>query len=248
MKLHAEVFVGPGGNTARDTVYFDRVHTFDNGGTMKRIAVVLSGCGFKDGSEITESVSTLIALTEANCAYECFAPDIEISAVDHLTGKPDGLRRLINEAARIARSKIKPLSKLNVEDMDAVVFPGGYGAAVNLSTWAKEGSNCKVNDDVAKTLTEFNKAGKPIGAICISPVLVAKVLGSKGVSLTIGDDLETSQEIEKLGAKHVKCYVTSCVVDNKNKVVTTPAYMYDDAVPAQVFKGISKLVNELIKL
>ncbi|MFS4458420.1 isoprenoid biosynthesis glyoxalase ElbB [Bdellovibrio sp. HCB2-146] len=215
---------------------------------MKKIAVVLSGCGFKDGSEITEAVSLLIALNEAGATVSCFAPNIEISATNHMSGKPENEKRnLMNEAARIARGHIQDLAQLHAKDFDAIAFPGGYGAAKNLCNWAEKGAQCEVLPEVKRVITEFYEASKPIGAICIAPVLVAKVLGKHGVTVTIGEDVETAKEIEKTGARHEECPVDDYISDRETKVVTTPAYMYDNARPNEVFKGIFGLAHELVE-
>ena len=215
---------------------------------MKKIAVVLSGCGFLDGSEITESVSLLIALNQAGAQVSCFAPDIEINVTNHLTKKDAGEKRqLLVEAARIARSKISPLATLHAKDFDAIAFPGGFGAAKNLCNWAEKGAKCDVNPDVKRVILDFHSASKPIGAICIAPVLLARVLGDKKVTVTIGDDQETIAEILKTGAQHEECPVDDYITDRETKVVTTPAYMYGDAKPNEVFAGIFGLAHELVE-
>lgn len=215
---------------------------------MKKIAVVLSGCGFQDGSEITEAVSLLIALNEAGGEVTCFAPDIQISANNHLTGKPETEKRsLLAESARIARGQVTDIKKLHAKDFDAIAFPGGYGAAKNLSNWAEKGSACEVNPDVKRVIEEFHAASKPIGAVCISPVLVAKVLGKFKPTLTIGDDAATAAEMVKAGAVHEECPVDDYISDRETKVVSTPAYMYGDAKPNEVFKGIFGLAHELVE-
>jgi enhancing lycopene biosynthesis protein 2 len=223
----------------------------------KKIAVILSGCGFKDGAEITESVSALIALSEAKAEYKIFAPDITISAKNHqsgnsaisnTSGSTSGERNLLNEAARIARGEITDLKKLSPSDFDGLVMPGGYGAATHLCTFATEGAKCKVLPDVERVINEFHKQDKPIAAFCIAPAVVARVLGPKGVTLTIGNDVETAKEIEKTGAHHVVCAVDDYITDRETKVITSPAYMYDDATPAQVFTGIRRAVRELIEM
>lgn len=215
---------------------------------MKKIAVVLSGCGYLDGSEITEAVSLLIALTQAGAEVSCFAPDIEIPVTDHLAGQASGeKRRLLVEAARIARGQVQALDKLQTKDFDAIAFPGGYGAAKNLCNWAEKGAKCDVNPDVKRVITEFHAASKPIGAICIAPVLLARVLGDKKITITIGDDKETAAEIQKTGAIHEDCPVDDYITDREGKIVTTPAYMYDDAKPNEVFKGIFGLAHELVE-
>ncbi|MFV8256412.1 isoprenoid biosynthesis glyoxalase ElbB [Bdellovibrio bacteriovorus] len=215
---------------------------------MKKIAVVLSGCGHRDGSEITESVSLLIGLHQAGAEVHCFAPDIQIPITNHINGETQNEKRsLLAEAARIARGHIQSLDKLHAKDFDAVVFPGGYGAAKNLSNWAEKGAQCEVNPDVKRVILEFHSASKPIGALCIAPVLVAKVLGDKKVTVTIGDDAATAAEIEKTGAIHEECPVNDYITDRESKVVTTPAYMYGDAKPNEVFAGIFGLAHEIVE-
>lgn len=215
---------------------------------MKKIAVVLSGCGHRDGSEITESVSMLIGLTQAGAEVHCFAPDIEIPVVNHLNGEVQKEKRsLLQEASRIARGHITSLDKLHAKDFDALAFPGGYGAAKNLCNWAEKGAQCDVNPDVKRVILDFYNASKPIGAACIAPVLLARVLGDKKVTLTIGDDPATAAEIKKTGAQHEDCPVDDYITDRETKVVTTPAYMYGDAKPNEVFKGIFGLAHELVE-
>lgn len=215
---------------------------------MKKIAVVLSGSGYLDGSEITEAVSLLIALNEAGAQVTCFAPHIELSTVDHTSAKETGEKRdVLKESARIARSKVSNLKELNEKDFDGLAFPGGYGAAKNLCDWASKGSKCEVHPDVKRLILEFHAASKPIGAICIAPVLLAKVLGDKNITLTIGNDPATAAEIQKTGAIHEECPVDDYITDREGKIVTTPAYMYDDAKPHEVFKGIFGLAHELVE-
>jgi enhancing lycopene biosynthesis protein 2 len=214
---------------------------------MKKIAVVLSGCGHRDGSEITEAVSTLIALGEANASYQIFAPNMAFSVVNALTGDATPEKRnLLMEAARIARGDIKDVAEIRVVDFDGIVFPGGFGAALNLCSFAKDGASCSVNPDVERVIQEFHEADKPIGAICIAPALIARVLGSKGVTVTIGKDVETAKEIEKTGAIHEECAITDYVTDRGHKIITTPAYMFEDATPVAAFTGIRGAIHELV--
>lgn len=214
---------------------------------MKKIAVVLSGCGFKDGAEITEAVSTLIALSEAGAEYKIFAPNLEFTATNHISDQTQEKRNILTEASRIARGEISELKNLSVNDFDGIVFPGGFGAALHLCTWAQDGSGCQVNEDIQHIITDFHKNAKPIAAICIAPALIAKVLGEHKINITIGNDKETAQEIEKTGAKHVECKVDDFITDRDAKIITTPAYMYE-AKPHLVFKGISGAVNELVNM
>lgn len=214
----------------------------------KSVAVILSGCGFKDGSEITEAVSTLINLSEAQANYSCFAPDKSIEPVDHVSDEVLAPRNMLSESARISRGQVQPLNELDAKLFDAIIFPGGFGAALHLCNWAKKGSQCEVLPDVVRVITDFYDAGKPIGAICIAPVLLAKILGHKEITITIGNDKETAQEIEKTGTLHEDCTVDDFITDRAHKIVTAPAYMYGEAPPHQVFQGIQGLVKEIVEM
>ena len=218
--------------------------------TEKKIAVILSGCGVFDGRKIHEATCTLLNISLNGANYQCFAPNIEQSAViNHLTHMEEKSkkRNILEEAARIARGNIKDLKEFNPEQFDAVIFPGGQGAAKNLCNFATKGADCDVNEDVRKTLELAFKKHLPIGAICIAPALVACVLGKYGISLTIGNDPETARQIEKTGAKHCNCIVNKAYVDYEHKIVSTPAYMLAKSI-AEVNAGISNLVKEILKL
>lgn len=216
---------------------------------MKKIAVILSGCGNKDGAEITEAVSLLVSLSQNGAEAFCYAPNEEFEALNFVTREPlPQKRNAMLEAARISRGQIEDLAKLQEKDFDALAFVGGFGAAKNLSTWAQNGSKCKVLPDVERVIKEFYESSKPIGAICISPVLLAKVLGPKKVVVTLGDDEEVIAEVLKTGAQHEVCPVDDYVTDRETKVITTPAYMYGSAKPHQVFKGIAGLAKELVEM
>ncbi|MCC6676281.1 MAG: isoprenoid biosynthesis glyoxalase ElbB [Phycisphaerales bacterium] len=219
----------------------------------KNVAVVLAGCGRADGSEIHESVSVLIHLARAGARYRCFAPDLpQVEVVNHATGKPAAEHRnQLVEAARIARGEIDPLARLDVEAFDAVVFPGGFGAAKNLCTFAKDGENCAVVPDVARVIKGFHAAGKPIGLCCIAPVLAARVLGTAsggpGCQVTIGSDPKVAAAIGKMGSTNVEKPVREAFTDARNRIVTTPAYMCD-AGPHEVFEGIGKMIDQTLAL
>lgn len=215
---------------------------------MKNIAVVLSGSGFQDGTEITEAVSTLVAIGRQGAKYQCFAPNLEFTSKDHLNGAESGQRNTLSESARIARGKVLELKKLNPDDFDAIVFPGGFGAALHLCDWAQKGAQAKVLPDVVRVLQAFHADSKPIGAICIAPALVAKVLGDNQITVTIGNDKETAEEIEKTGAVHEDCPVNDFITDRSNKVVTCPAYMFDEASPFEVSQGIEGLIKEVVEM
>ncbi len=215
---------------------------------MKKIAIILSGCGYKDGSETTEVISTLISVSRMGAEYQCFAPQIEFTATDHSTSEPGEARNTFAESARLCRGQIQPLEDLHSEEFDALILPGGFGAALHLCDWAAKGARATVLPAIEKTIQEFNQQDKPIGAMCIAPVLLAKVLGSKEITVTIGNDKETTQEIEKTGAIHEECKVDDFVTDRAHKIVTSPAYMYDEALPHLVAKGIDGLVKEVVEM
>ncbi len=218
---------------------------------MKKIAVVLCGSGFKDGSEIRESVATLWALSQQPVEVQCYAPNApQADVVNCLTGEtaPGESRNQLVEAARIARGKVKPLDQLNTGEYVAVILPGGFGAAKNLCTFASAGSRATVLPTLEKKLKEFHQARKPIGAICIAPAVVALAFKGAGFELTLGAKGEAAQEVESLGHKHVVRRADECHVDRTHRIVTSPAYMYEDAPLHLVFSGIHKLVNEVVHL
>jgi enhancing lycopene biosynthesis protein 2 len=215
-----------------------------------KVGVILSGCGHRDGAEIREAVLTLLALDRAGCEVRCFAPDIPQAHVfDHYHQRAavGETRNVLVEAARIARGKIEDLRKARARDLDAVILPGGFGAALNLSTFATKGADAEVNADVATLLRDMHAAHKPIGAICIAPAVVAKALGFAHPRLTIGDDADTAKAIEACGAVHEACPVERFVVDRVNRIVTTPAYMYDAGLRG-VAEGIDRCVAEVLAL
>jgi enhancing lycopene biosynthesis protein 2 len=215
----------------------------------KKIAVVLSGCGNKDGAEITEAVSLIVGLSEARADVTFFAPNMDFTATNFLTNEPlKEKRNVMLESARITRSRIQPLDSLRASEFDGLALPGGFGAALHLSTWAKEGARCSVLSALEKSIHEFHQQSKPIAAICIAPAVIARCLGSKKVTVTIGDEPVTIAEILKTGALHEICPVDDYITDRLHKVITTPAYMYDDAKPHEIFRGVSGLVREFIEM
>lgn len=217
----------------------------------KRVAVILSGCGYLDGSEAQETILSLLALDQAGARVQCFAPDTDQRhVVDHQTSQPvEGARRNCRtEAARLTRGNVADVAQARAADFDALVMPGGYGAAKNLCSYAVEGTSATVHPEVARVIREFSDAGKPIGAICIAPMLVAAVLGKeKSPTLTVGNDAATARDLEAFGARHRECPPDEACVDASNRVVTTPAYMYESS-PAEVYRGIQKLVQEVLAL
>lgn len=214
---------------------------------MKKIAVILSGCGVFDGSEIHEATLALLAIKQAGCVYSIFAPNVEqTEVVNHFSGSiAHEKRNILEEAARIARGKAQPLENLNPEEFDAIILPGGFGVAKNLSDYAYQGENYSVIPAIENVLTKAYELKKPIGAICIAPILLAKIF--KGCKITLGDVGEDSIVAEKTGAKHVIANHGETVVDEKYKLVTTPGYMLNADI-VQIAEGASNLVKELLKL
>ncbi|WP_447511082.1 isoprenoid biosynthesis glyoxalase ElbB [Acinetobacter geminorum] len=218
---------------------------------MKKVAVILSGCGYLDGSEIRESVLTLLALDTANIEYQIFAPDEPLfHVIDHVSSgiNMTEQRNVLQEAARIARSEISLLHKLDANEFDGLILPGGFGVAKNLSTFAFKGAEASVHSTVASILKTFHQSKKPIGAICISPALLALTFGELHPNITLGSDTNIAKEIEKTGAIHHVCQTSEIVVDKQNLFVTTPAYMDDQANLKDIFTGITSLVEAMTTL
>ena len=214
---------------------------------MKNFAIVLSGCGVYDGAEIQESVTAMLAVCRKGHSYQVFAPDIpQYHVVNHLTGdEMPEKRNVMVEAARIARGNVKDLVAFDPAQYDVLLFVGGFGAAKNMSDFAIVGENYSVLDQVAAAIDSMHRAGKPVGAMCVSPVLLAAVI--KGVELTLGAPCGASEAAEKHGATHKVTTHGEVTVDTKNKVATTPCYMLDATI-AQVAEGAENIVDELLKL
>ncbi len=216
----------------------------------KKIGVLLSGCGVMDGSEIHEATLTLYFLDRQGAEIICMAPDKDqLDVVNHVTGKPASERRnVLVEAARIARGKIQDVRSVKADDIDAIIIPGGFGAAKNLCTFATEGPDCKVDEDVAVLLRDLYRMKKPIGALCIAPALIARLFGSTlSPEITIGTDAGTASALQKMGAKHKNANVDEIVVDTKNRIVTTPCYMTAQSIK-EVGAGAEKLVAKIVEM
>lgn len=216
----------------------------------KRVGVVLSGCGVMDGSEIHEAVCALLAIDRAGAEIVCVAPNKDQKdVVNHASGTPMGEKRnVLTESARIARGKVRDIASVHAADLDAIVLPGGYGAAKNLCTFAFDGTSCVVDPDVRRLLREMHDAGKPIGALCIAPAAVAAVFGKDlHPELTIGTDEGTAKSLEKMGAKHVKTPVSDIVVDRRNKIVTNACYMLATRI-SEVAAGAEKVVKAVLEM
>jgi len=213
--------------------------------TKKKFAVILAGCGNKDGAEIHESVMTLYAIAKAGSDYEVFAPDInQHHVINHYTGHPTSeTRNVLAESARIARGKIRPLSEFKASDFDILMFAGGFGVAKNLCSYAFDGADCKVNPEVEKAVVEMHSAGKPIGALCISPVILAKVLPD--TTITMGQDPSAIDNVMAMGATHKPTNAGEVVIDKKNRVVTSPCYMLDSNI-VDIADGAINTVNALL--
>lgn len=215
---------------------------------MAKVAVILSGCGVFDGAEIHESVLTLLALEENQATYQCFAPDVaQHHVINHMTGEEmDETRNVLVESSRIARGNIHAVSELDVNEFDALIFPGGFGAAKNLCDFAFKGSECQVEASVLQAAKSFAETQKPIGFICIAPAMIPRIYG-EGAQLTIGDDADTAANINAMGGRHVCCPVDEFVVDETNKIVSTPAYMLAGNI-SEAASGIRQLVAKVIEL
>ncbi len=213
---------------------------------MKKIAVILSGCGVFDGSEIGESMMALLAIDLCGASYAIFAPDkAQAVVMNHLTGEPmQEQRNVLVEAARIARGEIAPLSSFRAADFDALLLPGGFGAAKNLSTYASEGERMTVDKEVSQAVLTMHEAGKPIGAMCIAPVILAHLL--PGVKLTIGKDPRTAAHITAMGGVHEVTEEAQVSADNAHKVFTTPCYMLSGVGLAQIFQSAQALVKAML--
>ncbi len=218
--------------------------------SQKRVGVVLAGCGYLDGAEIHEAVCTLLSLDKRGAKLVAIAPDVpQMHVVDHVKGAPaEGEKRwVLTESARIVRGQIQDLARVTAKDLDALVFPGGFGAAKNLCTFAVDGRNMRILPAVERLARDIRQGGKPSGYVCIAPVVAARLFGSEGVKVTIGDDHDTAAAIESWGARHVACKVEEIVVDERLKIVSTPAYMLGPWI-APVATGIDKLVSAVLEM
>jgi len=214
----------------------------------KKVAVILSGCGVFDGAEIHESVLTALRLDQQGAQVTFFAPDIpQGHVINHITGEemPEQ-RNVLIESGRITRGKTLDVRELHAKDFDAVILPGGFGVAKNLSNFAAKGADCDVEEGTLKAILQFKEARKPVGLMCISPVLSAKIFGAD-VTCTIGNDSGTAGAIEAMGGTHQDCSVDSIVVDEKNRLVTTPAYMLAQSI-SQAATGINALVDKVLEM
>ena len=216
---------------------------------MAKVAVVLAGCGVYDGAEINEAVLTLLSLEQNGASYQCLAPNIEqMHVINHLTGEPNEgeSRNVMVEAARIARGDVIDLATANADDYDALIVPGGFGAAKNLSNFAVAGADMEVQADFLNFAQAMHRAGKPIGLICIAPVMTAAIFG-EGTQCTIGDDADTAAAINAMGAQHIECPVGEARIDAEKKLVTTPAYMLAGSV-SEAYSGIGECVKNVLAL
>lgn len=211
---------------------------------MAKFGLILSGCGVFDGAEIQEAVACMHAIDKRGDTYVCLAPNRELDEIDHLTQQPTGAKRnVLVESARIARGDVTSLSEANGADYDAMVLPGGFGAAKNLCTFAVDGPGCSVDEDVARVLREAQGAGRPIGFACIAPAVAAAVFGKDlKPHLTIGSDEGTAAGLETLGAVHENREPTGIVIDEANRIVSTPCYMSASRV-SEVFDGCDKMIE-----
>ncbi|XP_060612509.2 putative glutamine amidotransferase-like class 1 domain-containing protein 3B, mitochondrial [Anolis sagrei] len=223
---------------------------------QKKVAVILSGCGVYDGSEVHEVSAVMVHLSREGAQAVLFAPNVpQKHVVNHATGQPmeKEERNVLAESARIGRGNVKDLDLLKVQDLDALIIPGGFGVAKNLCSWASEGKDCSVSEGVEGAIRAFHAAGKPLGLCCIAPVLAAKIL--PGCEVTVGHDAEcetwpyaqTAQALKEMGCKHVNRSVGEIHVDPKHKLVTTSAFMCNAPVH-EIHDGIGKMVHEVLRM
>ncbi len=216
----------------------------------KKVGVILSGCGVYDGSEIHEAVVTMLALDRQGAEMVLCAPDMDqMHVVNHLTGEvAEGERRnVLVESARIARGNIRDIATVQAGELDALIIPGGFGAAKNLCDFAVKGPECTVHPEVERLIREVHGQGKPVAAVCIAPAILARVLGDESPALTIGTDEETAGALEAMGAAHQACPVREAVVDRERKLITTPAYMLAERI-SEAADGIERTVRELLAM
>ena len=215
---------------------------------MKKFAVILAGCGQKDGAEINEAITLLLSIEQHDCEYQCFAPNRpQTDVVNHLTNaKACGEQRnILVEAARIARGRVLPIEAFRAEDFDALVFSGGFGVAKNLCDYAYKGAAMEVQSDVARVILEMHEAGKPIGGMCISPVLFARLI--PGVCITLGEEgTQDADNVREMGAEHVQTEPGDVCVDNEEKIFTTPAYMLDTNIK-EVYDGAFNMIEAILE-
>jgi enhancing lycopene biosynthesis protein 2 len=218
---------------------------------MKKVGVLLSGCGVNDGAEIHESVLTMLFLDKAGVEMILMAPNIDqMHVINHYTGQEmEEYRNVLVESSRIARGEIKDMAEVSGNDLDALIIPGGFGVAKNLCDYAMAGPECSVNPDVYRLIAELRLMNKPIGAICIAPVMMAKILGEQeeSANMTIGYDETTSTDIISMGSKHVDCPVTEMIIDEDKKIVTTPAYMEANSIK-EAADGIEQLIKQVLSM
>lgn len=218
---------------------------------MPKVGVVLSGCGVYDGAEIHESVITMLALDRAGAEMVLMAPNIDqLHVVNHITGEEmEESRNVLIESSRIARGNIQDIVEVSGKDLDALIFPGGFGVAKNLCDYAMTGADCTVNPDIYRLAVEVHLLKKPIGVICIAPTMMAKIISEQDetVDLTIGSDEQTAGDINTMGANHVVCPVEKTVIDNEKKIVSTPAYMLAGRI-SEAADGIEQLVKDVLSM
>ena len=218
---------------------------------MTKVGVLLSGCGVNDGSEIHETVITMLALDRSGAEMVLMAPNIDqMHVVNHYTSQEmDEFRNVLVESARLARGEIKDMAEVMGNDIDALIIPGGFGVAKNLCDYAMAGTECSINPDVYRLVTEVHLLQKPVGAICIAPAMMAKIFSEldESAEMTIGSDEVTAKDINSMGSTHISCSVTEIIVDEEKKLVTTPAYMDAKSIK-EVADGIEKLVAKVLSM
>lgn len=218
--------------------------------SIKKCALILAGCGAKDGAEITESVSLMIAFDQAHFHVQAFAPNRSFHhVIDHAADQivESENRNMLVESARIARGNVLPLQELAEDDYDVICFAGGFGVAKNFCNFASEGKNAVLENDVKDILFRFIRAHKIVSALCISPILLAlaaKELQLKDAKITLGDgSSEAAEIVQTWGITHEPKKVHEASIDKVNRFVTAPAYMDAQASPKDIFASATSLVK-----
>ena len=223
------------------------------------IGVIFSGSGVYDGTEIQEGVFTLLSIKKAGAEAVCFAPDVDQHhVINHITGEEmQETRNVLVESARIARGDIQSLDAFDASQLDALILPGGFGAAKNLTKWAFSGPEGEINEQVKAAIVSMVKMNKPVAGLCMGPTVIAKALEGSGLSatLTVGSteapspyEIDAiSQGMEKTGATAVMKTIEEIAVDKKNKIVTAPCYMMEADI-LQIRTNVQKAVDALVKL
>jgi enhancing lycopene biosynthesis protein 2 len=228
----------------------------------KRVAVILSGCGHRDGSDVAETMLAFLMLDRAGAKVICAAPDAEQrEVVDHLMDAAASAiatptaaatssvpRNARVEAARLAPGEVLPLAALDPNRLEGLFIPSGRGVATLLSDYAEKGALCAVDPDLARVMKALLAAKKPMGFVGLAAVLAARVLGPvAGVRLTLGSKaVVAAKHAAVMGADVRPGAIDDVIADERARVYSTPGLEAEGARLAQVAKAIEKLARALV--